>query len=397
MYIRQETDQFLAYYRSEEAGQSYSSQDQDRLREAAASPESVYSHESSEQEQPLNTIAMAGSGVQRRPSQGSASAMDKRRLAIVEMDERTPVRQGSVRGPRSPNSGLDIGSTSSNPSLLSRRGHDASHTIALVAPPDASSLTYTDLSPPVPMTAPAIRSRSGQPRDPSPSPLPNHQRSVSDLSSIAPSQSVRRKTSRDVGIVGLGHIPSASDGLSVAVFQTPTRHSITPGSLMPDIQATPTQPQFQPSARTPEIGESKDLNVPVVGPVVVGITPAQGWLSTALLEASASTPLHSPGASSSYSSTSSAGYLGYIPGRDAGAGALPPPPRAMFDIDRSAPAPPRPPRVSSPPPRSPYRQRLELKDQGAVNPRNPVLSRTESDYSIVARSVASSDDEKPSS
>jgi hypothetical protein len=43
-------------------------------------------------------------------------------------------------------------------------------------------------------------------------------------------------------------------------------------------------------------------------------------------------------------------YLYYQPGIHSKAGPLPPPPRAMFDIDFNAPPPPRPPRLRSPSP-----------------------------------------------
>jgi hypothetical protein len=49
-------------------------------------------------------------------------------------------------------------------------------------------------------------------------------------------------------------------------------------------------------------------------------------------------------------STAPSSYLYYQPGLHAKASPLPPPPRAMFDIDFNAPPPPRPPRLRSPSP-----------------------------------------------
>jgi hypothetical protein len=57
----------------------------------------------------------------------------------------------------------------------------------------------------------------------------------------------------------------------------------------------------------------------------------------------------SPAAASS-TSTAPPSYLYYQPGVHSMAGPLPPPPRAMFDIDFNAPPPPRPPRLRSPSP-----------------------------------------------
>jgi hypothetical protein len=330
-------------------------------------------------------VAPAGTRPRRRPSIPSASGQDKRRLAIVEMDEGAPVRQASVRGPRSPNSASPItaaplnavGTDNSTSSLLSRRGYDAPlPNIALVAPPDASPLTYTNLSPP--MSAPL------HDRDPSPSQLSHHQRSTSDMSAIVSGPSIRRKTSRDVGIVGTGVVPSIGQARPIAVFQTPTSHTVAT-NLDSGTGATP--------MLTPDIGQMKEAGMPVAGPVVVGLS--HGWLSTGLTATPSPPVLHSPGASSSTSTS----YLGYTPGLDATAGPLPPPPRAMFDIDKSVPAPPRPPRVTSPPPRSPYRPMVPLKEnehstvgaKSSVSPMVPPLVRDNSDYSITAQSVFSSD------
>ncbi|KAI0291734.1 hypothetical protein BC826DRAFT_1105862 [Russula brevipes] len=57
----------------------------------------------------------------------------------------------------------------------------------------------------------------------------------------------------------------------------------------------------------------------------------------------------SPAAAPS-TSTAPPSYLYYQPGVHSKAGPLPPPPRAMFDIDFKAPPPPRPPRLRSPSP-----------------------------------------------
>jgi hypothetical protein len=62
----------------------------------------------------------------------------------------------------------------------------------------------------------------------------------------------------------------------------------------------------------------------------------------------------SPDASSS-ASTAPSSYLYYQPGVHSRAGPLPPPPRAMFDIDFNAPPPPRPPRLRSPSPLTPQK------------------------------------------
>ena len=322
----------------------------------------------------------------RRPSVPTEGGADRRRLAIVEMDP-PAVAPRSVGRKRS--KGLDgkslVDNSASSPAmggstLFSRRGVHIGG-LALIAPPDASPKTYTNLTPP--STAPVS---SGSSHVPPSAFAPSHSRSASEAVNTGGSRSrLHHKSSRDVGIVGLSsastaseslspasptsdeyHVYAQSEGLGVPLFQTPAKsRSPSPGVATPELSDTSTASAFRsPHQRllstpifgmedgivTPAIGEGKDIRQPVVGPVIVGISPellhgSQG--ATNVSAASRGYPsVQSPTSSSPSHRTSSSStqYLHYQPGVHATAGPLPPPPRSIFD---SA-APPRPPRHHTP-------------------------------------------------
>ncbi|RDX53081.1 hypothetical protein OH76DRAFT_1399683 [Lentinus brumalis] len=322
----------------------------------------------------------------RRPSVPTEGGADRRRLAIVEMDPpaETPRSVGRKRSRGLDGKSLVDPSASSSAmgggTLFSRRGVHIGG-LALIAPPDASPKSYTNLTPP--STAPAIPGLSHVP----PSAFaPSHTRSASEAVNAGRSRThLHHKTSRDVGIVGLSSASTASEslspasptsdeyqiyahteGLGVPLFQTPAKsRAPSPGGATPELSDTSSASAFRsPHQRllstpifgmedglvTPAIGESKDIRQPVVGPVIVGISPELLHGSQRATNVSAAARgypfVQSPASSSSSHHPFPSQYLHYQPGVHATAGPLPPPPRSIFD--RETAAPPRPPRHHTP-------------------------------------------------
>ncbi|KAF8897249.1 hypothetical protein BD779DRAFT_1795983 [Infundibulicybe gibba] len=270
------------------------------------------------------------------PVQGNA---DRRRLAVVQMDSVAENKTYS-----DPGHGEDKAAATPKSTIRSRRGHEQNLAgIALVAPPDAAVDTYTQLTPPPAQPTP-------EPKTPK-----HHYRGASESTG-------QKKSPRDVGIVGTqppsptlklipelakapGHTPAASIAPANTstsslhphpIFQQPhsrspspnpdtARHTRTPATNTPDIPRTPSPSKH---TRTP--------------------SPMQ--------------PLHA------YPDVSQ--LLHYQPALHAKAGPLPPPPRAMFNIDINSPPPPRPPRMHSPLPPPPPTPAF-LQQQGTIAPLRP--------------------------
>ncbi|KAI0643746.1 hypothetical protein C8Q79DRAFT_1012304 [Trametes meyenii] len=345
----------------------------------------------------------------RRPSVPTEGGADRRRLAIVEMDAPTAslvARRKRSKGFDGKSSSFDASSSMSGGTLHSRRGVHIGG-LALVAPPDASPKTYTNLTPP--STAPVAADRASHPPPSASSHYHAHARSASEAVADSGSRSrLRHKSSRDVGIVGLSSASTASDslgpasptsddyhmyvqheGLGVPLFQTPTKsRPPSPGGTTPDLSDTssasayprsPTQqllatPNFalEDGIVTPGIGEWKDIQQPVVGPVIVGLSPemmgrtqrpdapvvsdSQHHSHTSMQPPTSASP---PYQGSSSSSAAPSPYLHYKPGVHATAGPLPPPPRSIFDTT----APPRPPRFHTPVPSSTRREIEAIKEK----------------------------------
>lgn len=387
--IRRETDQILSYYQSEHAGRSISGStlyDDNREQEqqpvlkrrdssASSKSSSEYSAESLDRHEASTPAEHSGpqpvrhSQHTRRPSVPSQESVDRRRLAIVEVDPTLPpsiTRKGSGRAKGSEY----IPSVSvSSSALLSRRGIQVNG-LALVAPPDASPSTYTDLTPPP--TAPLITTDRSW-NTASSSAGHHHSRSASEA---VGAWGKSPKSSRDIGIVGLGSVQALSnkqtkvvvrrsvhpsqtqgDALEVPIFQTPTKsRSPSPAVHTPELsdstmssmdyslQITPTNlnRSDRDQTRTPAIGEGKDIGQPVIGPVVVGLESDQ--IRRIGLQATES-GLASPSSAYSSLSSSSSPYLSYQPGVHSTAGPLPPPPALDGDKVPASGPPPRPPRT----------------------------------------------------
>ncbi|KAJ7276122.1 hypothetical protein B0H12DRAFT_4011 [Mycena haematopus] len=296
----------------------------------------------------------------RRASVPSEGGADRRRLAIVQMD--------TVRESDSP----------TTPSAVrSRRGFETRlEGLALVAPPDAARNLQEYINPPT--SAPPAGSRS----NPHPhSEEKGHSRSASE----ATSRTLKTKSSRDVGIVGTAsfssaaplespkmklHLQTATESLLPPVFQephssrasSPNTRASTPNSLVTSSLA-PKRRSTDLTVHTPEIGQAKEIHVPVASPVVVDLGPDASLRvgHSSFDRRSPALQVVEPRSVSPVLPLSS--YLHYQPGLHATAGPLPPPPRATFDIHPSSPPPPRPPRLHSPPPRSPRRAEFDALNQ----------------------------------
>jgi hypothetical protein len=317
----------------------------------------------------------------RRPSSPSRGASDKRRMAIVEMDVNAPhVRHPSLR--RRPSRHDSEEPPPGSPKLAARRGQ-ALAGLALVAPPDFSPTKYLDMEPPMSAPVPVHHERAPSEIEPSISGSSasahghsHHHRTQSEAVAAERKRSIRRKRSRDVGIVGVspekavahlsshpharpgtdvlgpGTQPTMPLGLAPPVFQTPHSRSPSPGVMLhsdasstsmssfgapcppslgtatglaaADADATPTKRRAAAGPLTPDIGEGKAVGAPVAGPVVVGLGIQEPWLAPGLSRGSSQHPYQNaaasaPGASSShtsvshYTSSSSSYYASPLP------------------------------------------------------------------------------------
>lgn len=356
------------------------------------------------------------------PSEGGA---DRRRLAIVELDDTLPASLTRKRSQASYHH-TDVNGTTTA-TLSSRRGVYVEG-LALVAPPDASPRTYTDLTPP--STAPLSAERQTLSAF---HPLLAHQRSRSDVTTATPKSRLKHKSSRDIGIVGAvsssavprerpvlaGWQPVA---LKVPIFQTPT-DSPTPSNATPDLSESGTlSPQALFSAAlatsghteeaiTPAIGESKEITQPVVGPVIVTTSDAlrhrapESPAQSGACDLFASRQPHlSP--SSMASPPRASPYVHYEPGVHSRAGPMPAPPQPLFDVDPRLgslnPAPPRPPRAYTPLPPSAQRDPQALRDalqlpqfvSTALAKKLPSRSPKRNDSELTEDSVYSQEEER---
>ncbi|KAI9467271.1 hypothetical protein BJY52DRAFT_1182715 [Lactarius psammicola] len=238
-------------------------------------------------------------------------------------------------------------------------------TSALVAPPDSNlvplhDIPFSSLTPSLPSivspTAPlVVRSPSS---------------AQAEYSRKARSTSHTKSSSRDIGIVGTRKSPrelarlsqGTPSDLKPPIFQTPTSRS--PSPLIPvsvDTSDSDSSAQHIPSdvSHAPPAAMSASVEpMHSVSPVMNGLTGYTQPRSVPSLITSSSRHQGinipeqgqaSPPSATTMSAAPSS-YLYYQPGLHSKAGPLPPPPRAMFDIDFSAPPPPRPPRLRSPSP-----------------------------------------------
>jgi hypothetical protein len=304
----------------------------------------------------------------------SNNAEDNRRVAIVPLPvDQTVNYPGPVSGDET---GQFLPTTLPLPLPLPLAGRAlvvdaqlAASGSALVAPPDAKFSLHD-----IPFSSPTPSSSSSTPPT-----TPKNQSSISPAQ-LVKSRSLRafghsKSSSRDIGIVGtrrdllpqeLAAISSQSQDTSSdyrpPIFQTPNLRSPSPiVNTAPNELDSSTQNTSPPS--TTAHAPPPAAMATSVEPAILGVSPAiNGHIqSHSALSLAASSlrqqPIStadqgqpSPSSTSTTISTAPSSFLYYQPGVHSKAGPLPPPPRAMFDIDFNAPPPPRPPRLRSPSP-----------------------------------------------
>ncbi|KAF8165039.1 hypothetical protein B0H34DRAFT_793474 [Crassisporium funariophilum] len=375
---RENSDHLLSYYESSLAneGRSYArstspekpaastAHHHSRKISTTSTSSSDYSYDS-ETTDARDAGSEASNGATRRSGTPSKGGADRRRVAIVQLDEDKHQTYS------------DVGSTTS--SIRSRRGHKSNLSgLALVAPPDAAPRTYTHLTPPstAPITGDNMNHSSLTVQQDK-----GHHRSASELSTLkkVPSRDIayqsaqtaklNQNTIKDNNNPGAprSRFTYASTTRSRSPSPTHSANSDRPeyarGLLSPPDSAYPSRSaiaMYSPMI-TPEIGESKEIHIPVVGPVVVSLDSRQARKAASTASRTESPVSHATASlvstSSPYAPSAASTYLNYQPGVHSTAGPLPPPPRATFTIDSHTPPPPRPPRLHSP---APARTRRDL-------------------------------------
>jgi hypothetical protein len=417
-----ETEQILSYYRSGDAGRLYSPPTAESkvlfhpgpVSTRSSSPSSDYTSDCPSDPSnghKLDLDSLPPPPARLRPKGSFTHAMDTRRFAVVHLE--------SSGNPRTATPEYDSSATVTHPlGLRARRGFGTP--LGDLAPPDVLPDALAFLAPP--STAPAFSSQAGFGGDAQVAPLAKHQRSASDLGRAAKSRKHGRTLSRDVGIVGttLEQEPLAtgqpsppypSSQPSSPIFQVPRTRSPSPEAPSSEVSDHPTRHQRSPATSSPRkrssfveqqpivnpsgIGQETRTYEPIAPPIVVPLLadpsnskarstlengPSSGInsllsspASSSAMQVSMATPAPVP-----FSPNFPSSYLYYQPGVHATAGPLPPPPRALFNIDPLSPPPPRPPRLHSPNPRlsnsSPSRGKTEAVNQALLVPGSTVTS-----------------------
>jgi hypothetical protein len=360
------------------------------------SPSSPFSSENKmKKSDPFGSAAVH----RRKHSNNVETATDNRRFAIVptQVDTHGPVpgkgdetgqRVGLAHSAEVISSPLPLPLPSPSPStgrggslsLAAVNAQLAASGSALVAPQDTTNqLSLYDISSSTPSTpcSPSFSSSSSHspttPKNPHPPSSARSEKPRTARSSARHS----RSSSRDIGIVGAGTVtrrelprdlPTPQDTPSdyrPPIFQTPSSRPSSPSSST--TVDTTSSLDSGPSALT---SSSAAVHAPMsasVEPIHSVSEAMNGYAaltqphSTHSLASTAAEPRQQvistpdqgqvlPAATPPSASTAPSAYLYYQPGVHSKAGPLPPPPRAMFDIDFNAPPPPRPPRLRSPSP-----------------------------------------------
>lgn len=355
----------LAYYESTSAGappsQRATSTDSTSSSVSASRPtrqralsvgstsSSDYSEASDSVDEPFSDLdGSVTSAAKRRSNIPSLGGSDRRRLAIVQMETLQEAMASDTN--------------SSASSIRSRRGLSTQLAgLALVAPPDASSKTYTHLTPPTSTTARPRKEdtyRLGQGEQ-----SPRSEKASSR--DIGTDDTETDNKNRDRVPLTNKHIPRTHSLLSPAtrpLEPTPKpspyetqRAMLSPVSRLDRHNSSAQTSGFPTPLITPEIGASKEIHVPVAAPVVVNLASkdaVQPRRTTSAQRSPVDPASHvdtSATPSTAFDPIQTSGFVHYQPGLHATAGPLPPPPR-LFDINLRTPPPPRPPRLHSPAP-----------------------------------------------
>ena len=398
---REDTEAILSYYHSDLAGEPYMTmtdqEESGRRHHSTTGPEPSTRQANSPNDPSPSSPFLSGNKMKndsfgttavhrRKNSNNVDSAADNRRFAIVppKVDAPCPVpEKGDETGHgHVPLCASEVSSPLPSPSPSAGRGGQvinaqlAASAPALVAPPDThySFTTLHDISTPL-IPASPTSSSSHSPTTPK---RPHSQSSAKhEKSRIARSAAAHsRSSSRDVGIVGTvtrlelelpRDLPSPQDTPSdyqPPIFQTPSLRSSSPDISSP-VDTNPFQSgsstQTSSSGAVHVRSVTTSASIEPIHSVSSGMNGhgvlVQPQSAPSLTTASprhqlVSTPDHGqvPPLAATPISMAPSAYLHYQPGVHSKAGPLPPPPRAMFDIDFTAPPPPRPPRLRSPSP-----------------------------------------------
>jgi hypothetical protein len=244
---------------------------------------------------------------------------------------------------------------------------------ALVAPPDTNQASLHDTCSLTPSSS--LSSASPSPTTPKPPHSPSSLEP--EKSRAARSRGHSRTPSRDVGIVGtftrrelpqdLITVQDAPSDYQPPIFQTPTSRSSSLDTTSTSAVDT-TSLESNSLVQTASSGETHARRTAMsasVEPIHNGHVmnghgihtqphsthPLDASLPHTQLVSNPEQSRASPAPTTTTTvSAAPSSYLYYQPGVHSKAGPLPPPPRAMFDIDFTAPPPPRPPRRHSPSP-----------------------------------------------
>ena len=410
---RQDNQSILSYYQSSLADQPYVRDDQETEQLDELNSNGVI--DSSPLPPPANGTHSLKSNdldsiAKHRRKHMIESGAHNRKAAIV------PVEVGTLKEQWQSASGV----ISSSTLPLSSRGLVVEAQLAssaLVAPLDTSRVPLHDI--------PFSSLTSSLPSIVSPT-TPSVVRSPSSSSSQAEyarkartTTSHTKSSSRDIGIVGTRREPSREfakvsqdilSDLKPPIFQIPAARSPSPHIFVstdtsnsnssahhipsnvshapPSAMAASVEPMHSVS---PVMNRLTEYTQPRSAPSIIASSSRHQGISTP--ERDQVSP-----SSASPMSTAPSSYLHYQPGIHSKAGPLPPPPRAMFDIDFSAPPPPRPPRLRSPSPMTAKRGPAESTTSTSVTVRlASKTSVTSIHHQIQLNSVPPSNNESSSS
>jgi hypothetical protein len=300
-----------------------------------------------------------GSAAVYRHRQTKGSGADNRKIAIVPLKVNSP-RGDETAAHSVPNvTQATLPSPSAGRQELVVGAQLAALEPALVAPPDTNLVSLQDVSSP---SSPSS-SYSLSPTTPKPPHSPSS--SEQDQSRSARYAAHSRTPSRDVGIVGtltrrelpldLATVRDTPSDYQPPIFQTPSSRSSSSTSVdttslekTPLVQAASSgEAHVRPTAVSASVEPIHSAAPHVMNGHEIHTQPhtAHPSLPPEVPEQGQASPV-----AASSISTAPSSYLHYQPGVHSKAGPLPPPPRAMFDIDFNAPPPPRPPRLRSPSP-----------------------------------------------
>ena len=324
-----------------------------------------------------------------RHTNNAENATDNRRITIVPPPKVNKSTQGPAKGDETAQHLSSVPSaiqpTLPSPLAGCRRelvvdaqlAASAASGSALVAPPDTNPVSlpnfYSSRTPSSPSSSASLSPTTPKlPHSPS--------SSDSEKSRTARSRGHSRTPSRDVGIVGtltrrelpqdLAIVQDAPSGYQPPIFQTPSSRSSSLDTTSTSAVDT-TSLESNSSPQTASSGESHVHPTAMSASVEpihnAHVTNGHGIhtqphsthpLDTSLPHAqlvsnpeqSRASPAPTMATTTTSVSAAPSSYLYYQPGVHSKAGPLPPPPRAMFDMDFNAPPPPRPPRRHSPSP-----------------------------------------------